>query len=187
VQPRTASTRSFSAERACHVGDGEVRASFVDGLACGVEYPRDGLFVAGGRRTGPAVGAHSGIRLLAAVGDRESLDPVQPARPRRCGSDTFAMFGNWSAISHVGHERASLRDAFRRSAHFGSGHVTSLPIRFNVQTFSAGLRDAGRVLCILHVHPHPGGLQHQLNLDQTNPTLKPCGLGNGDSPVASQV
>jgi hypothetical protein len=22
------------------------------------------------------------------------------------------------------------------------------------------------------VHPHPGGLRHQLNLDQTNPTLK---------------
>ena len=46
-----------------------------------------------------------------------------------------------------------------------------LPIRFNVQTLSAGLHDAGRVLCILQVHPHPGGLRHQLNLDQTNPTL----------------
>jgi hypothetical protein len=59
---------------------------------------------------------------------------------------------------------------------------TSLPIRFNVQTLISGLHDAGRVLCILQVHPHPGGLQHQLNLDQTNPTLKPGGLGNGDSP-----
>jgi hypothetical protein len=34
----------------------------------------------------------------------------------------------------------------------------------------------------VQVHPHPGGLQHQLNPDQTNPTLKPGGLSNGDSP-----
>ncbi|CAM3848654.1 hypothetical protein MYFR107205_28645 [Mycolicibacterium frederiksbergense] len=32
------------------------------------------------------------------------------------------------------------------------------------------------------MHPHPGGLQHQLNLDHTNPTLETGGLRNGDSP-----
>ena len=37
------------AERASHVGDGEVRAAGVDRLACGVEDPRDGFVVAGGR------------------------------------------------------------------------------------------------------------------------------------------
>jgi hypothetical protein len=29
---------------------------------------------------------------------------------------------------------------------------------------------------MLQMHPHPGGLRHQLNLDQTNPTLKPMPL-----------
>ncbi|MFP1155574.1 hypothetical protein ACK280_26430, partial [Mycobacterium sherrisii] len=38
--------------------------------------------------------------------------------------------------------------------------------------------------CRLHVQPHPGGLQHQLKLDQTNPTLETGGLRNGDSPGA---
>jgi transposase InsO family protein len=42
----------------------------------------------------------------------------------------------------------------------------------------AGLPDACRVRCGLQVHPHNGGLQHQLRMDQTNPTLEP---GNGDS------
>jgi len=32
---------------------------------------------------------------------------------------------------------------------------------------SAGLPHAGRVRCGLLAQPHPGGLQHQLNLDQT--------------------
>lgn len=34
------------------------------------------------------------------------------------------------------------------------------------------------------MHPHPGGLQHQLRTDQTNPTLEPGGFSNGDSPLA---
>jgi putative transposase len=32
-----------------------------------------------------------------------------------------------------------------------------------------------------HTHT-PGGLRHQLNPEQTNPTLNPGGLSNGDSP-----
>jgi hypothetical protein len=32
------------------------------------------------------------------------------------------------------------------------------------------------------VHPHPDGLQRQLNLNQTNPVLETVGLRNGDSP-----
>ena len=47
----------------------------------------------------------------------------------------------------------------------------------------AGLHDAGRVRCGVQVHPHPGGLRDQLNLDHTNPTLKPGGLSNRDSPA----
>jgi hypothetical protein len=118
------------------------------------------------------VGAHAGFGLRGAVGDRESLDPVQPARPKTLRSDTFAMFGIWSAISHVGHERASLRMRFSEALTSAAVMSTSLPIRFNVQTLISGLHDAGRVLCILQVHPHPGGLQHQLNLDQTKPESK---------------
>jgi hypothetical protein len=49
---------------------------------------------------------------------------------------------------------------------------------------SAGLPNPRRVRCGLQVHPHPDGLQHQLNLDQTNPTLETGGLRNGDSPLA---
>ncbi|AQA04901.1 hypothetical protein BVC93_23610 [Mycobacterium sp. MS1601] len=33
------------------------------------------------------------------------------------------------------------------------------------------------------MHPHPGGLRDQLNLDQTNPTLIPGGPDIGDSPT----
>jgi hypothetical protein len=36
----------------------------------------------------------------------------------------------------------------------------------------------------MQVHPHPGGLRDQLNTNHTNPTLKPGGLSNGDSPEA---
>jgi len=36
----------------------------------------------------------------------------------------------------------------------------------------------------MQLHPHLGGLQHRLNTDQTNPTLEPGGLSNGDSPAA---
>ena len=36
--------------------------------------------------------------------------------------------------------------------------------------------------CGLQVHPHPDGLQRQLNLNQTNPVLETVGLRNGDSP-----
>jgi hypothetical protein len=36
----------------------------------------------------------------------------------------------------------------------------------------------------MQAHPHPGGLRYQLNPDQNNPTLKPGGLSNGDSPAA---
>jgi len=82
------------AERAGDVGDGEVRAADVDGRACGVEYPRDGLVVADGRRTGPAVGAHAGIvGTSAAVGDPQVLDAVDPADRSRCGSASFAISG----------------------------------------------------------------------------------------------
>ena len=45
-----------------------------------------------------------------------------------------------------------------------------------------GLPHTGRVRCGVQVHPHPGGLQHQLRTDQTNPSLEPGGLSNGDSP-----
>ena len=38
-------------------------------------------------------------------------------------------------------------------------------------TFGAGLPHAGRVRCGMQAHPHPGGLPHQLNPEQTNPTL----------------
>ena len=48
-------------EGAGDVGDGEVGAACVDGLACRVEDARDRLVVAGGRRSRPAVGAHAGI------------------------------------------------------------------------------------------------------------------------------
>ncbi|EID15697.1 TetR family transcriptional regulator [Mycolicibacterium phlei RIVM601174] len=34
------------------------------------------------------------------------------------------------------------------------------------------------------MHPHPGGLHHELRTDQTNPTLEPGGLKIGDSPAA---
>jgi hypothetical protein len=37
----------------------------------------------------------------------------------------------------------------------------------------------------VQVHPHPAGLQHQLNPDHTNPTLRPGGLSNRDSPIPS--
>jgi hypothetical protein len=37
------------------------------------------------------------------------------------------------------------------------------------------------------VHPHPGGLQHQLNPEPSNPTLDRGGLNNGDSPGASRI
>ena len=45
-----------------------------------------------------------------------------------------------------------------------------------------GLPNAGRVRCGVQVHPHPGGLRDQLNLEPNNPTLNPGGLSNGDSP-----
>ncbi len=54
------------AECAGDVGDGEVRAAGVDGLPSGVEYPSDGLVVAGGGRARPAVGAHGEERYPAA-------------------------------------------------------------------------------------------------------------------------
>ena len=38
-------------------------------------------------------------------------------------------------------------------------------------TFGAGLPHAGRVRCGMQAHPHPGGLPHQPNPEQTNPTL----------------
>ena len=44
-----------------------------------------------------------------------------------------------------------------------------------------GLPNAGRVRCGVQVHPHPGGLRDQLNLEPNNPTLNPGGLSNGDS------
>ncbi|MHA0287619.1 integrase catalytic domain-containing protein [Mycobacterium sp. C3-094] len=50
---------------------------------------------------------------------------------------------------------------------------------------SPGIQDAGRVRCHLPVHPHSGGMQHQLRMDHTNPTLEPGGLSNGDSPMRS--
>jgi hypothetical protein len=37
----------------------------------------------------------------------------------------------------------------------------------------------------VQVCPHPNGLRDQLNLDQTNPTRIPGGLGIGDSPGAT--
>ena len=46
----------------------------------------------------------------------------------------------------------------------------------------SGLPHASRVRCGMQVHPHPGGLRDQLNLDHTNPILEPGGLSNGDSP-----
>ena len=49
----------------------------------------------------------------------------------------------------------------------------------------AGLPHAGRVRCGLQVHPHPGGLRDQLKSGSKNPTLKPGGLSNGDSPPRS--
>ncbi|TBM40614.1 TetR/AcrR family transcriptional regulator, partial [Mycolicibacterium smegmatis] len=36
------------------------------------------------------------------------------------------------------------------------------------------------------MHPHTGGLQHQLKLDHTNPTPEPGGLSIGDSPPGCQ-
>jgi putative transposase len=53
-------------------------------------------------------------------------------------------------------------------------------------TLGAGLPHAGRVRCGMQAHPHPGGLRYQLNPDQNNPTLKPGGLSNGDSPQAAR-
>jgi hypothetical protein len=37
------------------------------------------------------------------------------------------------------------------------------------------------------MHPHPGGLHHELRTDQTNPTLEPGGLKIGDSPRELEV
>ena len=45
-----------------------------------------------------------------------------------------------------------------------------------------GLPNTGRVRCGLQVHPRPDGLQHQLNLNHTNPTRETSGLRNGNSP-----
>jgi hypothetical protein len=45
--------------------------------------------------------------------------------------------------------------------------------------FSAVLPNPGRVRCGLQVHLHPAGLRHQLNLDQTNPTLETGGPRTG--------
>ncbi len=50
-----------------------------------------------------------------------------------------------------------------------------------------GLPDAGRVRCRMQVHPYPGGLRDQLNLDHTNSTLRPGGLGIGDSPGRHRI
>ena len=49
------------AQSAGDVGDGELRAARVDGLARRVEDPGDRFLVGGGRRSGPAVGAHQRI------------------------------------------------------------------------------------------------------------------------------
>ena len=70
----------------------------------------------------------------------------------------------------------------------GSGGRRRLQARAQPPTppLSAGLPHAGRVRCGMQAHPHPGGLPHQLNPEQTNPTLKPGGLSNGDSPAYVQ-
>ena len=52
-------------------------------------------------------------------------------------------------------------------------------------TFGLGLPDAGRVRCGVQAYPHPGGLRDLLNPKRNNPTLKPGGLSNGDSPQPS--
>lgn len=52
--------------------------------------------------------------------------------------------------------------------------------------FIAGLPHAGRVRRCLQMHPHARGLRDQLNLEQTNLTLIPGGLGIGDSPTGPQ-
>ena len=83
------------AERAGDVGDGEVGAPRVDGLARGVEDPRDGFLVGGGGRARPAVGAHAGNATAASpVGDLQLLDAVEPARPKPLRLGQFGDVGD---------------------------------------------------------------------------------------------
>ena len=48
--------------------------------------------------------------------------------------------------------------------------------------FGPGLPNAGRVRCGMQAYPHPGGLRDLPKPKHNNPTLRPGGLSNGDSP-----
>ena len=82
------------AQRAGHVGDGEVRATLVDRLARGSEYPGDGFLVTRRRGAGPPVGSHAENCSELAVGDLQVLDAVDPAGPKTLWLGQFRDVGN---------------------------------------------------------------------------------------------